>query len=81
MEEGVDRLVDIFVELTRDRNVEKTVEQPTVDSPGVTVRHQGEGPRTSHPKLGCHGWVAIEGGESYSSFTIGNRGWQEAAVS
>ena len=79
VEEGVDRLVNVFVEPIRDRNVEKTVEEPMVDSPGVAVRHQGEGPGTSHPKLGCHAQVAIEGDGSYNSFTIGSRGWRWCA--
>jgi len=51
MEKDARCLVDLVIELTCDRRVEETVEQPAVGAPEVPVRHQGEGPSASHPVI------------------------------
>ena len=49
--EGAYCLVDLVVELIRDRSIEETVEQPAVGAPNSPVAHQGEGPRESHAEI------------------------------
>jgi len=51
MEEDVHCLVDLIIELTCSRGVEKPVEQPAVGAPKVPISHQSEGPSTSHPGM------------------------------
>ena len=44
VEEDVHRLVDLVIELVRDRIAEETVEQPAVGTPEIPVIHQRKGP-------------------------------------
>lgn len=68
VEEDVYCPVDLVVELIHDCSVEKPVEQPAVNTPGVAVPHQAEAPRTSHSEM--RSCLSVQSQESMITHTV-----------